>query len=184
MDMVKMIDKSKYREAIHAVPEHAVKCLLRGMAREAELWGSLAADFLDQHFRPALGDGNLSFPAGFLVDLGAARRLTEWETEGITQYLVEPSLPIGRVALAQVLDNLIEGKYTATGAPRDMGLVRSVLRVWIRHFAWTGTELLGGDVVVHFDAPTEDTLADLLASFLFDAYYAQVSGAGKLAERN
>jgi len=95
-------------------------------------------------------------PAAWLLDLGAALRLVEWESNRLP--LDDLNLPRGDAALTSVLHRW--------GVPDpQLALFRQMSDAYFKHFAWHGALDLGGDFVL--SPIDEERFAEQIAQFLW-----------------
>jgi hypothetical protein len=106
----------------------------------------------------------LRLPTDFLLGLGAALRLYQWEQSGIHLHLAA-GLPPAREALHEVL-RAATGQAEPEAVERLKTLSSRVLSLFVERFAWNGRVELGADLTL--DPPDEDALLDGLADFLWD----------------
>ena len=105
----------------------------------------------------------LALPAAFLLELGAALRLLEWERRGLSAH-TDAGLPPSGQALREALRHLDIPELAA----RTLGdtLTYRVMVLFAERFAWAGREELDADVAL--GEADEDALLDALADFLWD----------------
>jgi len=105
----------------------------------------------------------LILPAGFLLDLGAALRLLEWERRGLQAHL-QAGLPPARKALSDVCRTL--GKQPDPAAVPPGTLASRVLAVFVERFAWNAWAELNAEVAL--DQADEEQVLEALADFLWE----------------
>ena len=133
--------------------------LIQAVAREAER----DADRVGLFLTTAALTPPIHLRAEFLLNLGAALRLLQWEQAGIDLH-ARAGLPSGKQALLDVL-----AVAAGQAAPDVVEYVRRLpLRVtalFVEEFAWTGRLELGADVTL--DPADADALLEGLADFLW-----------------
>jgi len=100
------------------------------------------------------------FSVGFLLELAAVVQLRLWEDTGLTIH-IDAGLPTADAACKELERRSKAGDADFAG----IDLWRNVNRVWTRHCAWHGEEILGAEILLtEIDA---DVLVDALADFLW-----------------
>ena len=105
----------------------------------------------------------IALPDAFLLELGAALRLLEWERRGLTAH-TDAGLPPSGQALREAFRHL-DAPGAAPGPLGDT-LAYRVMVFFAERFAWAGREELDADVAM--GEADEDALLDALADFLWD----------------
>jgi hypothetical protein len=105
-------------------------------------------------------------PERFLLHLGAALRLCEWEAQGFF-YHRAGGLPEAREALRDAFRSLTEPNADPTG------LWRRVVRLSVERFAWHGRRDLDADVAV--DDLIDEAALDALAEYLWASRRAEAA---------
>ncbi len=146
------------REGSLVLHDHQIQAIVRHAQRVADLTAATldATGLFPQ--RPA------SFPAGFLLELGAVLQLHLWERQGLRQYL-NANLPAFRQAADQLAARARKGPQEFEG-PEAAPLSSRVLRAWMEHFAWEAPFLLQADIVV--GPVDEDQFAEAMAEFIWN----------------
>ena len=137
----------------------AIAALVENALYQADLVGR----FLNavRHQLPASKQKEpIALPADFLLELGAALRLAMWERQGFRPYL--PDFPSAETAIVELVQRCWPDQ---TGPSTGESILRRVLETWFGHFAWSGLEELGVDVLL--DTPGSAALFDDLAGFLW-----------------
>jgi hypothetical protein len=99
--------------------------------------------------------------SAFLLELGAALRLLEWERRGLSAHLDAGLPPSGR-ALREAFRHLV-APPVPPDPPGDT-LAYRVMVLFAERFAWAGREELGADVAL--GEADEEALLEELADFL------------------
>ena len=157
-------------------PAELVEATAREAARDADRVGQLLHEL---GFVPS-PDHPVRLPAAFLLDLGAALRLLDWELGGLHVHR-DAGLPPAEQALHDAFRGLVESAGANGAADRD--LARRVVALFAARLAWHGRPELGAEVALdHLD---EDAMLDALAAFLWARRHAGRGPAagGKGAER-
>jgi hypothetical protein len=140
--------------SFHDFPSEMVAAVAVDADRDADR----VISFLGHLGLRATPEKPLPMPAGFLLHLGAALRLLEWEARGIFVHR-EAGLPEARQAIRDAFQSLTEPDADPTK------LCVAVLRLCVERFAWSGLPELGADVAL--DEAQEDALLEALADFLW-----------------
>src|SRR5437762_2599408 len=138
-------------------PTELLSAVMMEADRDARRVGNYLTDFcaelgLTVPWGTNTADGSSPFPAAFLLELGAALRLLEWEALGLVREWM--GLPRADDVLRTVVLN-------CASPDADLRLSRLVNRAYIDHFAWLGQQVLGADMVL--DALDDDCVADAMA---------------------
>jgi len=136
-----------------------VEAVARGAARDANGVGL----FLNELGLRVSPDRPLLLAAGFLLDLGAALRLLEWERRGLQAHL-QAGLPPARIALWDVCRTL--GKQPDPAAVPPGALASRVLAVFVERFAWNARAELNAEVVLA--EGDEEQVLEALADYLWE----------------
>jgi hypothetical protein len=141
--------------------------LVRAVALNAARDADRVALFLDALGARPAGDGTsrppLRLPSWFLLELGAALRLWIWEHSGIRLHLGAGLPPAGE-ALRAVFRRLTAAAgdgATGEGTP----LSRAVMGLFVEHFAWSGQQDLGAELLL--GEADEDDLVGALADLIW-----------------
>jgi hypothetical protein len=141
--------------ALSSVPPHLIQAVIRDAEHTADRVGA---------FLTTLGlQPPVRLPADFLLGLGAALRLLEWEQTGISLHL-EVGLPPARQAMYDVVRVVTSPAEPAT-AERARSLAGRVMDLSVERFAWAGQVELNADVTL--GEAEEELLLDALADFLW-----------------
>jgi hypothetical protein len=97
-------------------------------------------------------------PAGFLLHLAAALRLSLWETQGFTFHHAA-GLPPADQAIGDAFDALADTNANPTE------FCTAVMRLLLERFAWNGLGDLNVDIAL--DELSEEGALDVLAQFLW-----------------
>jgi hypothetical protein len=100
----------------------------------------------------------LKLPAGFLMDLAAALRLSAWETQGFSFHHAA-GLPPAEQAIQDAIDALADAK------DKPNQLCIAVLRLAVEHSAWNGLSEWNADIAL--DDLSDEAALDVLAKFLW-----------------
>jgi len=149
------------RSAIPTLPAELIQATAIEAARDADRVGLFLRE---RGLLPAPGH-TLQLPAEFLLALGAALRLLEWETGGLRVHR-DAGLPDAEKALDDAFLNL-----GAAGGAADRNrhaLAPRVVALFADRFAWHGRRELDADVILD-DHVDEDALVDALAELLWVA---------------
>ena len=141
--------------------------VIQAVARNAEHQAILVAAFLNQVDPLLKRDGLPSvatgFPAGYLLELGAALTLGYWNRKGLLAFL--PSdLPAYADAVAELKSCAVIGRFQLLDCIASH-LVRQVRQTWLERFAWEAPNLLQADFVL--GDVDEDVLVEAVAEFLW-----------------
>jgi hypothetical protein len=139
--------------------------LVAALAAEAEAAATMVGQFLEERAPALKRDWRVGLPPRFLLDLGAALLIREWEVLGFSARL-DRGLPSSETALLGAI-GLLLGR-----PPTDQNLMVRVVRVFADHFAWHARVDLRAPVLL--DSREDDDTLLKLAQFLFDHRY--VSG--------
>jgi hypothetical protein len=145
--------------------------MVEAVARDAEAMAVAVAAYLES--RGVLPDRNqrakapVELPAEFLLELGAALRLAEWEKAGLRGTL--RGLPAAQSALADVLRRAAEqpeefGTSVAIMPP----LLMTVITMAINGLSWHGRAELNADVAIAVDDDDEADVLEILANLIWD----------------
>jgi len=152
--------------------------LIERVADQAARDAHLTANLLDEAGLAPLPGGVRSFPAEFLLELGAAARLLAWESAGLELHR-QAGLPAARDAIGMAFRDaarrLADPAAIAPGQP----LSRAVFRLTLERLAWVGPRDLRAEILL--DAPDEDALVEALARFLWDRRGAPPADDGSKA---
>lgn len=105
----------------------------------------------------------IALPDAFLIELGAALRLLEWERRGLSAHLDAGLPPSGR-AIRDAFRHLA-APGIALGPLSDT-LTYRVMVLFAERFAWAGREELDAEVAL--GAADEEALLEDLADFLWN----------------
>jgi hypothetical protein len=143
-------------------PPELIKAIAHRAGDDADAAGALLNKLGIRPIVEGESRGPVRLPAWFLLELAAAMRLWIWEHHGIRLHL-EAGLPPAAEAFRAVFRRLREPNNDATGmlAP----LSASVLNLFIQHFAWSGLQDLGADLVL--SEADDDELVDILANLIW-----------------
>lgn len=130
--------------------------------------GARARRFLSQLVPGMTREKWLSLPFSFVLSVGTALRLLDWEKQGFS-CVREAGLPTW---LTVIRDAFVALQNSHTASPE---LPMAVLRLSLERFAWHAPHFFGGDVAL--DDLTEAAL-DVLAEYLFASRRAGVAAAG------
>jgi hypothetical protein len=146
-----------------ALPPELVEATAREAARDADRVGRLLHElgFVPSPGRP------VRLPAAFLLGLGAASRLLDWELGGLRVHR-DAGLPPAEQALIDAFRGLVGSAGADGAAARD--LARRVVALFAARLAWHGRPALGADVAL--DDLDEDAMLDALAAFLWARRHA------------
>jgi hypothetical protein len=132
--------------------------LVDAVASQAESNAELVVAFLGAIGLCATPGRPIALPRRFLLDLGAALRLLEWERLGLEAH-VDASLPVASAALAAAF------RASDDGPDEDPGLAKQVMGLFIERFAWHGHR--DWDAAVSLGPLDDDAALDALAEFLY-----------------
>jgi len=141
------------------VPGELVAAVAEDAARDADRVGQ----FLRTLGLGGSPDRPVRLPAAFLLELGAALRLGDWEQRGL-QVHREAGLPSAQQALRDVF----QASSTSPGpaaAPHER-LVYRIVVLFAERFAWNARVELDADIAL--DEADEEQLLEGLADFLWD----------------
>jgi hypothetical protein len=117
-------------------------------------------------FSLAPSDGSeRSFPADFLLELGAAARVLAWEVQGLALLQGGVRLPAGD-AIRRVFEDTTRRLRDPSAPAATLELVYAVFRLSMERLAWTGPRDLQAEIMLDF--PDEDALVESLAQILWD----------------
>jgi hypothetical protein len=102
-------------------------------------------------------------PAGFLLHLAAALRLSHWQTQGFCFHHAA-GLPPADQAIGDAFDALAD----ANANPSELCL--AVMRLSLERFAWNGPRDLNADIAL--DELSDEAALDVLAQFLWTNRHA------------
>lgn len=106
----------------------------------------------------------LALPPNFLLHLGAALHLWEWECQGFF-YHADDGLPDARTAIDEAIQSVTDAdlkpQYDA------VELSKAVMLLSLRQFAWSGRADL--DATIALDGLNEDACLQAIAEFLYSA---------------
>jgi len=141
------------------VPPELVTAIVEDAARDADHVGL----FLRTIGLEGSPHCPIHLPAAFLLDLGAALRLLEWERRGLQVHL-EVGLPSAKQALRDVFQAFAAPSGPAVAPARS--LTYRVMILFVERFAWNARVELDADITL--DEPEEDQLLEALADFLWE----------------
>jgi hypothetical protein len=152
--------------------------LLQAVERDAADDADRVGQFLDalglRPTGPGAARAPLRLPTFFLLRLGAALRLREWEQRGLRAHR-DAGLPPADEALREVFRAAEAPEPLAAKEQAATQLAGRVLAVFAERMAWDGRPLLGADL--ELGEADEDALVDALAKFLW-AHRHDGEGAG------
>ena len=128
------------------------------MARDAARDADRVGRFLAHLGLQATPEKPLALPTNFLLRLGAALRLLEWEVQGFFFHR-DAGMPEAQQTIGEAFRLLTDLDDDPTT------LCWGVLRLAVEHFGWSGPAELGADVAL--DQVQEDVLLEALADFLW-----------------
>ncbi len=120
-------------------PDHDV--LVEAIAADAARDAHRVADLLDSLEIQATPQGPMRWNGDFLLELGAAMRLHEWETAGFNFHL-DVGLPTSEVIILNAFRHMAERGMIPNGGE----LPRQVLSLFLSRFAWHAHQLWGAPV--------------------------------------
>jgi hypothetical protein len=124
--------------------DEAVVAVIVAFMCDAERMAVVTAGYLKQ-LEHSLQRNQSSWPAAFLLELGAALRIHQWEAAGIKD-AIDVTLPCFQAAFAELVSRLqTEPERFIRG---DAPLLLRVLRAWWTRCAHPNTQLLDVDVVL------------------------------------
>ena len=142
--------------------------LLQAIEHAAADDADRVAQFLDSLGLRPTGPGAtrapLRLPTFFLVGLGAAMRLREWEQRGLRAHR-DAGLPPADEVLREVFRAAEAPEPLAAKEQAATQLACRVLAVSVERLAWGGRPLLGADL--ELGEADEDALVDALSKFLW-----------------
>lgn len=100
----------------------------------------------------------IRLPGIFMLRLGAALRLLEWERLGF-HFHIEAGLPSGKNAIRDAFSTALDADNQSTE------FARSIMRLSLEKFAWSSRRELGA--VIAMDAELDDAALDAMAEFLW-----------------
>lgn len=140
--------------AARAFPPDMVNAVTAAAARDADAVGL----FLQQLGLTGTAQQPLTLPAGFLLHLAAALRLSRWETQGFCFHHAA-GLPPPDQAICDAFDALVD----ANANPTEFCI--AVMRLLLERFAWNGLRDLNADIAL--DELSDEAALDVLAQFLW-----------------
>ena len=141
--------------------------MVAAVAAEADLQAERVARFLVALGPEAIPKHMMTF--GFLLHLGAALRLSKWESQGFSFHRAA-----GLPDAAQAIRDTIRSLQHSTADPTELCV--AVLRLSIEKFAWDGPRYLDADVAL--DDLTEDAALEALAEYLWATRHAGAVAEG------
>jgi hypothetical protein len=135
-------------------PPDMVNAVTAAAARDADAVGF----FLRQLGLTGSPQQPRKLPAGFLLHLAAALRLSLWETQGFSFHHAA-GLPAAQQAICDAFHALAQ----ANADPTEFCI--AVMRLSLERFAWNGLRDLNADIAL--DELSDDTALDVLAAFLW-----------------
>ncbi len=142
----------------YSLDDASLADMIKAVAVDASRDADLVHLFLSKAGLLGTSEKPIRLPAAFLLRLGSALRLLVWETQGLSFHRAA-GLPESREAVHQAVLSLSEPDADSTD------FCKSVFRLSIQHFAWSGVVDLGADVFI--DEFEEDALLDALADYLW-----------------
>jgi hypothetical protein len=146
-------------------PADMVSAVALDASRDADRVGF----FLEQLGLGATPDKPLQLPAGFLLSLGAALRLLNWEAQGFFIHR-EAGLPDAQQAIRDAFSSIND----PDADPTDRCV--AVMSLSVERFAWHGPRDLAADVAL--DDLSPDAALDALAAYLWANRHAGPAVAG------
>jgi hypothetical protein len=147
--------------------------LVQATAREAELDADRVGSFLAHlGLRPSRAGVEvvpLRLPHGLLLGLGAALRLSAWESNGARAHL-PVDLPVSGAVIRDLFDAAADPSQAKRLEAHADELILRVFRTWVEYFAWGGRQEMDADLVL--GEAEEETLADALADLLWNSRHA------------
>jgi hypothetical protein len=145
--------------SIEQLPAEMVAAVAVDAARDADR----VIQFLSRLGLGATPEKPRAMPAEFLLHLGVALRLLNWESQGFFFHR-EMGLPEA--------DRTIQDAFLSLTDPAAVSteLLLTVLRLSVERLAWGGPSDLAADVAL--DELTDDGALDLLAEFLWASRHA------------
>jgi hypothetical protein len=131
---------------------------IEAVASQAESDADLVLAFLNEIGIHPTPDCPVGLPPGFLLDLGAALRLLEWERVGVRSHL-QDGLPPARRALTEAF------RFHQERPDRGPSLSQRVMVLFVERFAWHGRRDWNAAIVL--DSLDDDAALDAVAEFLF-----------------
>jgi hypothetical protein len=126
--------------------DEAVVAVIVAFMRDAERMAVVTAGFLE-HIGPSLQGDQSSWPAAFLLELGAVLRIHQWEAAGIKD-AIDATLPCAQAALADLARRLqTEPERFIRG---DAPLLLRVLSAWWLRCAHPNKQFLDVDLVLPY----------------------------------
>jgi hypothetical protein len=135
-------------------PPDMVNAVRAAAARDADAVGL----FLHQLGLTGSPQRPRKLPAGFLLHLAAALRLSAWETQGFFFHHAA-GLPPAEKAISDAFDALAD----ANANPTELCI--AVMRLLLERFAWNGPGQLNADIAL--DELSDEAALDVLAQFLW-----------------
>jgi hypothetical protein len=135
-------------------PPDMVNAVSAAAARDADAVGL----FLRERGLTGTPEKPLKLPAGFLLELAAALRLSAWETQGFSFHHAA-GLPRADQAIRDVLHAFVD----LDGKPTQR--CSAVLRLAMEHLAWIGLSDWNADIAL--EDLGDETALDVLAEFLW-----------------
>jgi hypothetical protein len=133
--------------------------MIDAVASQAESDAELVVAFLDEIGLPASPDKPVGLPGAFLLDLGAALRMAEWERAGLRAHL-----EAGLAPACQALDEA--SRLLRDHTDHGPSLAHRVMVVFVERFAWHGRSDWNAAVVL--DSIVDDAALDAVAEFLYN----------------
>jgi len=146
-------------------PPEMVNAVRAAAARDADAVGL----YLQQRGLTGSPQHPRTLPAGFLLHLAAALRLSHWETQGFCfHHAAGP--PRADQAIGDAFDALADAN------PNPSELCIAVMRLSLERFAWNGLSDLNADIAL--DELSDEAALDVLAQFLWTHRHLTTSTEG------
>jgi hypothetical protein len=137
--------------------------LVAAITDEAALDADRVGQFLQSCGLRVSPDRPIRLPSSFLMDLGAALRLLDWEQAGIRVHL-DAGLPTAEQLLCDILESVTGVRSSPSTLPLGT-LTCRVVALFAERFSWHGRKELAADVIV--DEADEEDILETLADFLW-----------------